>query len=65
MWESEQPCFAKSFFFRICFETTISSATLGGIGGDGLTGKAYQDGDDSVHTQTEKPSTRGMVLQKF
>lgn len=65
VWEWEQLCFAKSFFFMICFETTISGHTPGEMGGDCLTGKACLDGDDSGHTQIQKPSTRGMVLEKF
>lgn len=65
MWEWEQPCFTKRFFFRMCFEATVSGPMPGGIGGDCLTVKARQDGGDSGHTQIQKPSTRGMVLEKF
>lgn len=55
----------KECFFRMCFETTISVPTPGGIGGNCLSGKACQDGDQCGHTQIQKPSTRGMVMGKF
>lgn len=53
------------FLGGMCFGATVSDPTPGGVGGDCLTVKASQDGGDSGHTQMQKPSTRGVVLEKF
>lgn len=64
VWEWEQQCFAKSVF-RDVFWDHYFRPSPGGTGGDCLTGKACQDGDQCGHMQIQKPSTRGIVLDKF